>query len=157
MLGELVSKDIRDLPIQAATPGSRSLHVDVNRTDAYVPDGTPNRPYVVLEDAVAVANLLATAASPVLVRVASGTYDVAPFSVGAYVKVHGAGWGMTVLRATDLANWNVEVSDATTWMPVSGFRYVALTAAAHTLTLQFAAEGGTASIRNAHLECVRWS
>lgn len=57
--------------------------------------------------------------------------------------------------ATDVALWNVEVSDATTWLPFSGFAFVVLTAAAHTFTLQFAAEGGTASIRNAHLECVR--
>lgn len=99
----------------------------------------------------------ATKVSLPLGAVAAGTYRVAWSAEMNHSATNSDFIGRVLLDgATPLANWNVEVSDATSWDPVSGFLFVALTAAAHTLALQFSAEGGTASIRNAHLECERW-
>lgn len=50
---------------------------------------------------------------------------------------------------------NEEVSDATTIDISSGFRHLALTNAAHTIDIQFAAEAGTATISNARIEIWR--
>lgn len=84
------------------TPGSRAFYVDVNRTDNYVPTGTEARPYKVLTDAVTVANLLATATSPVWINVKPGTYNCDPFTLYTDVKLQGSGWGTTRLLSNNL-------------------------------------------------------
>lgn len=52
---------------------------------------------------------------------------------------------------------NLEVKDPRNYVPISGFYYTELTAASHTLTLDYYSQsmGVTAYIRRARLECVR--
>lgn len=72
--------------------GSCELYVDISRTDSYTEDGTFNRPYKSIKDAVDVANISATSSTPYLIDVAPGTYNEDPITVNPFVKVSGAGW-----------------------------------------------------------------
>lgn len=57
--------------------------MDVNRTDVYDVDGTPDRPFKVLTDAVTLANLLASAIDPYRINVAPGIYDLPSFAISS--------------------------------------------------------------------------
>lgn len=102
-------------------PGTCSIHVDVNRTDSYVANGTIARPYKYVADAITVANALATSAHPYLVNIGPGIYDLVPaFTVASYVRVLGAGWSQTILKCADLTDHFI------TLMPSSGIRDVGI-------------------------------
>jgi hypothetical protein len=114
-----------DLWAQSAQAGSTDLYVDVNRTDTYVADGTPDRPYRDFNVAVGVANAGASAAAPYRVLFGPGIVDAAPCTVAPYVKLQGAGWLTTTLRATDLTAHFLTLEgaavlrDACVWGPTS--------------------------------------
>lgn len=107
------------------TPGTLVIEVDGSRTDLYTADGTLYRPYKSVEEGVSAANFLATAATPCVVRVAPGTYNVSPITVNSYVKIQGAGWRATVLKASTLTDHFITMSPSTVlrdceiWGPTS--------------------------------------
>jgi hypothetical protein len=59
------------------------------------------------------------------------------------------------IDGTNIHFHNEEPSDATSVGAVSGFKNSVLTNATHTIDIQFAAEGGTATISNARIEIYR--
>jgi len=105
----LASQELVD---QSYSPGTDEVYSDVNRTDTYVEDGTPSRPFKLLTDAIALANSCATSAKPYRVVAAPGIYDVAPFTLNPYVKLEGSGWQTTILKSTDLTNHFITMSAA---------------------------------------------
>jgi hypothetical protein len=107
------NRAIHDLLLEVTTPGSREIWADVNRTDVYVPDGTEVKPYKTAEDAALAANFMATAASPVHVHLAPGTYNEDSFSLSSYVKMQGSGWGVTILKGNDPNNHFITLGAAT--------------------------------------------
>jgi len=135
MLAQLIFMDIRDEIDLSFHAGSSDLYADVNRTDSYVADGTPDRPFKDLTDAVALANLMALEAKPYRVNVAPGIYDLPPFALNAYVKLEGAGWQTTILKASTLTEHFITMApgtvirDVAVWGPTT-----ANTAAIHAPT-----------------------
>ena len=121
----LYGAGVKALLTEVQTPGSRQLFADVNRTDSYTPDGTAVKPFKVAEDGITLANLLATAASPVHLHLAPGTYDMDPVALSPYVKVQGSGWGVTILKANDLTQHFITLGadsilrDVCVWGPTS--------------------------------------
>jgi hypothetical protein len=89
----------------AALPnGTTKLYVDVNRTDSYTETGSAVWPYKTVEESLNVANAAAYAAHPYSIEVAPGVYDnMAPVTIGPYVKLVGAGWLVTTFKAADLS------------------------------------------------------
>lgn len=92
------------LATQSEMPGTQTIYSDVNRTDSYTADGTFDRPFKAADEAIALANSLATASTPYLVTLAPGVYNLPPITLAPYVKLYGSGWIETILKATDLSN-----------------------------------------------------
>lgn len=92
-----------------------------------------------------------------------GTIPAGTYRVGWYAEVHDSSISDDVFcrvqvdGSNTLAEPNLEPKDNTNWIPVSGFAYVALSAAAHSVTIDYRTESAatTAYIRRARLEVVR--
>ena len=131
-----------DVAAQSAMPGTCDVCMDVNRTDTYVEDGTPDRPFKDLNDAVDFANANATAAHPYQVLFGPGVIEADPVTVSPYVKLQGAGWLTTVLKARDLTAHFITLvgtavlRDVCVWGPTTDYM-----AAIHVVTPSSAAVG----------------
>lgn len=93
--------------------GSLIFYCDVGRTDTYIEDGSPSRPYKSAKSAIDAANLVSTMATPCMVSLSPGIYNEDPITIGPYVRVVGSGWISTILKANDLTNHFITMSPAT--------------------------------------------